>query len=421
MIEKIDKILNTYQKKGSNLRTLIKIRSSLIDILTNSKDKSIEELLKPILIEIENAAKDFLKSQNLNGEELLYGMSSSIYLPSKNDWSIAIYGGKTNYDKKHDVEYDTLFDISTMTKFYTQILKDKLIEYKNLSVHEKVSDIIHYVDLKDFTLEDLSTLRGELKALENIEETKDISDILYSLYGTHIHSKDICGKDDSNLRAIIMGLAITERCNEIHRKTDRYFEILNKFIFEPSGLNNTCSNPTKKIVAGNGNENGITHDVNTVTLGGITGAYGLFTNIVDQNKFAKAIFDGLDNYDYSKNPISKYNIEKYSDMNSKKNYWGIKKKSPYYNINTCPKDYSNNTFGSNGFTGCSVMFDPNNKIHNSIMTSTIRVENELKKPVGFNEAKQTYQEVLTRNSLIIKAIKEIISDNEKIDIKIKVK
>ena len=163
-------------------------------------------------------------------------------------------------------------------------------------------------------------------------------------------------------------------------------------------------------------------------------------------KFAKAVFEGNNIfYDPIIFPISPENIAKYGTITfpnsaqSNKGHFGLYQKNKEHNKSLCPRDYSDGSFTSQGYTGSSMIFDPINKIHNTIFVSAINQEFEKYKNLenfkdyitndkanGFIEKEHTYQDIVTKNSLIINTIKKIIDqeytkEDNRLDIKIKIK
>lgn len=439
-VEKIDNILENYLKNGSDKKTLIEIRKDLMEIA--KQDKSSLELLQPTIQELVDASSSYLNSKNLKGLDIINGLSTSILIPGNDDIKILLYGGKTNEDGS-DIDINTPFDVASITKFFTLFLKDKLVELGVVKNEDKLNDLLpDFGDFKDFTLEDLSLLCGEIRTDGKITDAKTKDEAEEILKSAHLYSDDRTVNKYNDFGAMLTAIAITRKFNE-KMDTNLTFEQLLIAMLERYGLNNTMFNPKNITVAGNGNLNNLVHDPKTRILGGATGAAGLFTTSIDQMKFANALFEGLDNYDIKK-PVSPENIKKYGTITfpnspqSNKGHFGLYQKNKEYNKSFAPRDYADSSFAVQGYTGSYMAFDPINRIHNTIFVSAINpklvekykdysdfkdyITNE--KANGFIESFHTYQDVVTKNSLIINAVKKMLDEESKdngFEIKLKVK
>lgn len=437
-IKFIENLLDEYIKNGCSTKTIEEIKPIVIDIIQNSSDKTPEEIILPIIYELEKQSEIFLTSKNKYDINVIYGLSSSVFINGEKDWKILFYGGKTNYDSNHQITDSTPFDVASLTKLYTLILKDKLVEFGYFNDNDKIADLLpHYGDLQDFTLEDLSLLCGELKTLERIDTAKNTMEALQNLRTIYLSLNDRTRNRYTDLGAILTAIAITKRYNLINDSKLTYDQILNLFIFKKCSMIDTMFNPNKEIiVAGNGNNENLVHDPKTRVLGGISGAAGLFTTPNDQAKFAKAMFNGNTiEYDFINDIVSPQNIAKYGKVTfpnspqSNKGHFGVYVKNNNPEKWFCPLDYSDGTFVHQGWTGPYSVFDPINQINNSIFTAAIRpdLKNENgflvnDKPIGFSDAFHIYQDTITKNTLILKIIKDYLEQYyEKTELKIKIK
>jgi len=446
-IQVIDEILQDFVNKGSSINTINSIRPTIISIIENIKDQEPEEIIQPIIHKIEKATDHFLHQKNDKDINLIYGISSSILASGKDDWKLLFYGGKTNYDGLHDIDENTPFDMASVTKLYTLILKDKLVEEGYFKDSDKISDLLpEFVNMEDFTLEDLSLLCGELRTNGRIDDSKDANEALKLLKQVYLHSNDRTQNKYTDLGAIITAIVMTEMFNRINGSNYNLHEILSDLIFSKYEMSNTMFKPKKEIiVAGNGNNENLVHDPKARILGGIAGSAGLFTTPDDQMKFASALFKGnTSEYDFINDPVSPENIRKYSTITfpnspqSNKGHFGIYVKNPEPAKFFCPQDYSDSTFVHAGWTGSYVAFDPANQIHNSIFTATVRpdIVKQIKgqgnfqeyivndKPKGWMDGFHIYQDTITQNTLIIKVLKEYLTrcyEDSKIDIKVYVR
>lgn len=442
-IEIIDKILESYIASGSSYETISEIRPIVIDLASKFKDQTPSESIEDIIIALEEATQKFLNTKNNKDINMIYGISSSILACGEKDWNILLYGGKTNFDRMHDIEEDTPFDVASITKLYTLILKDKLVEYGYFQDDSQITTLTKkFPNLTDWTLEDLSLLCGELRTPQRLDNVtkKEALKILRQIYP---YSKDKTINKYSDFQAIITAMIITETYNKINGKNLKYEQIF-KIMFSQFDMPNTMYNPKKDIIAaGCGNNENIVHDPKTRILDGVSGAAGLFTTSKDQMEFAKALFKGnTEEYDFINNPVSPENIKKYAtapfpnSVQCNKGHFGLYVKSPKDSF--VPNAYSNSSFAHQGWTGPCIVFDPINKIQNTIFTATVRpdlveryknqengtlfVKND--KPTGYMDSFDIYQDIITKNTLILKTIKEFLAkyyEDSILDIKVKIR
>jgi len=434
----IEQLLSTYIKNGCSKQTIEQIKTSIFDIIENIKDKTPEEIILPIIYELDKASRNFLDTKNNLDLNVIYGLSSSVYLNGVQDWKLLLFGGKTQFDGYCEIDENTPFDVASITKLYTLILKDKFVELGYIKNDDKFKDLLpEYGDLEDFTLEDISLLCGQLKTIDRIDSAKDQLEAYKILRTVYLSSNDKTRNLYTDLGAILTGIAITRRFNEINSSNLNFNEILNMFIFEKCGMESTTFNPSKDIVvAGNGNNENLVHDPKTRVLGGISGAAGLFTTPNDQTKLAEAIFNGNNSqYNPSENIVSPQNIRKYGTVTfpnspqANKGHFGVYVKNDDPNKWFCPLDYSDTTFVHQGWTGPYTVFDPINKVNNSIFTAAIRPDLDKQflvndKPIGFSDGFHIYQDTITRNTLILKVIKEYLAkfyEDSSLEVKVKIR
>ena len=436
-LEKIvDEILNNYLKNGSDKRTLIEIRSKIINMLTQSKDKTPSEIIIPALNSIKEATIDFLTSKNLEGIDILSGISSSIYISDTNEYNIYINSGLVDPTESYEIDENTLFDVDSITKLYTLILKDKLIEMGYFSDDTDISSMLGFGEFKNLTIEDLSRMSGEVRTNGKIEEAKTYEEALEILKTSYLFNS---GKsNNTDIFGILIAIAITNIYNKVNSTNLKYENILENLILKPYNLNDTCYNPTlDRITTGCGNIANMAFDPKVRILNGVTGSSGIFTSSKDLVKLSKYMFNS--------SLVGRENLEKYSKIifpnseNSNKGYFGLDVKNNEYNKSFASRNYSNSVFAIEGYTGSLAIFDPLNKFHNGILVNAVRpdLEKELQnnplkseyiidsKANGYKESLHTYNDILTKNTLIIDAIKKYLDlydkDNNTVNTKIKIR
>ena len=115
----VNEFLRYYAKSEpyASEEELINILSEVELLIRKNKDKSLEELIDLIIV---NNIKDL---EDIRKKYGVLGFTSNIKV---NGINIKLYGGNINY-LGDDMPNNALFDIASMTKFYTQIIAYNLI------------------------------------------------------------------------------------------------------------------------------------------------------------------------------------------------------------------------------------------------------------------------------------------------------
>lgn len=431
----VENKLMEYLKKGSDKKTLLEIRQKTIDLLKNGREDFTRTTL-PIIDELMHFTSSFSNSKNLVGVDMLKALASSIYIGGEKSLKVYINDKES---KEKEVDEKTYFDVASITKLYTLLLQDKLIEEgyftKELQIKDVLTELGFSNNLGDFTFEDIALMVGELRTNGNVAAATSISEALDIIKTTYVFSSDKTVNKYSDIPAIIAAIAMTSIYNKYNHTNLKYEQILYNMILKPNKLYDTMYNP-KCDVVGNGLNSNLVHDPKTRAMGGVSGAAGIFTTSCDLIKLAEALFNG--------SIVSKDTLEKYSSIpfanspQSNKGYYGLYVKNSEHAKSFCPRDYSNKTFASQGYTGSLAIFDVENKFHNAILVDALQLELEkslkdnpnLKdyitgsKANGFIEATHSYHDVLTRNTLILGIIKKYFEDIDNYSnttVKVKVK
>ena len=144
--------------------------------------------------EILERSYEFLNEKNEQKENLIYALSTCIYLPdTKGEYKVKFLGGKTS--DGFDVNDETLFDIASITKMYTLLLTFKLEELGYLNINQKITDLdTRFSGLEDFTIKDLIRMCGVLYTNGNVKDGADINEANKILQTVYLKSNDIKGK-----------------------------------------------------------------------------------------------------------------------------------------------------------------------------------------------------------------------------------
>lgn len=382
------------------------------------KLRYLERELQKLEQEYINETIKFLTTKNEYGVDVITGVSSCIYVPSfigMEDYSYKIIMGEKGRNNHSQINENTIFDIASITKLFTLILLLKLDDLGYLSLDEKVSDINPDIQgLEDFTLNDLMRLHGKYWTDGNIAKSpsKEESERILKT----IHLTDNTRKENTynDFGAIIIADSIAKRMSKVLNKELSYEDVLYMYLLKPLGMEHTCYNPKIDNVSGNGLGTNIVHDPKARALGGMCGHAGLFTNAEDLKLLAKDIFDAEEGKGkvLNKKIVRKLGEETFpkGEHPEKGNLGVYVKTSRNVEEKYVSKFLSKGSFAHQGWTGTIALFDPYNKVHQSILVNSIyplgdkeQLEND--KPVFFLRALRHYNEKMSELGLKMRTIK----------------
>lgn len=415
MSEKLEIILENLRKSGAVLK------EEEVKYLKNfmaheiKKDYGIHEILETLTKELEEQTKEFIHLTN----QVVSGISSCIYLPNLDGtYSITVFGGTTSYDGKTEVNEKTIFDLASITKLYTFILTVSLIEKGFLRQEDKVKDLdSRFAFLDDYTIEHILKMSGTILTDKKVSEGKNKEEALRNLETVYVADSDFSYNRYTDYGFIVLSKILEKIVSEALGKNMTFEDIMKAYLLKPWGLEETMFHPDKSKyqIAGNGNHEGLVHDPKARLLGGAVGSAGLFATSEGLKHLADNLFR-VENVNYAK--LAGTIIYPKAKQNHK-GYAGIYQKHPLGLDKTfVPNEYATGSFAHQGFTGSVAVFDPRNKMHNSILVNAIK-ERESKKPEGYIEALTIYQVMLTKITLkayLVNRYYEMIHKNE--DIKI---
>src|SRR5699024_633525 len=167
----------------------------------------------------------------------------------------------------------------------------------------------------------------------------------------------------------------------IENVTQTAFEqFVDEVIFSPLEMNATGFNPSNdahKFAAKeyskqlNDYKKGIVHDENAETMGGISGHAGLFSTINDLENFASmvennGVFNGKTILSAATLNLSKRNFTPFASE-----YRGLGWILNNQIHSSCGNLFSEKSYGHTGFTGTSIWFDPDIKLHVILLTNRV--------------------------------------------------
>ena len=258
---------------------IVKVLTDVLLLFRRNKDKTKEEIIELL---IRDNIQEFEVIRKRYG---VPGYTASIKVGNNN---IKLYGGNINY-LGEEMPKNALFDIASMTKFYTQIIAYNLIKEKVFSRTDKIEDLDNrFVNLGNLTIDDILTFGttfrtdGLIKDQKTIEEAKDV---LFNVQVTET------GKWNYNDIGLIIIKEVMEKLTGLS-----YVDLVDKYIVKPLHLEDThIIVPKNKFHLITGTPNATVGHVNDMTanaLGGYSGHAGIFSTSDDLVKLMMGVSNG---------------------------------------------------------------------------------------------------------------------------------
>ena len=429
--EKIDKIFENLDKSGSVITSeeSKELKHELLKL--GQKDISLKELVLSVSNSIKEQTNEFLNNKNKYGINYISGISSCIYFPSfsgNGEIKLKFIGGSRSRYEDLMIDENTLFDVASITKLYTLILVFEFERLGLINLDDKIADVNKdFSELKDFTFNDLIRLCGELRTSGNIATAKSQEEAYEILKTMFLESDSREINKYTDFGAIVIGETLSKVVKDTYDEDLSYEELINMFIIEPLGLENTMFNPQKKGIANLSGNNGLAvHDRKARILGGAIGSAGIYTTSDDLSLLARSMFSVkyLNPNFLNRKYLNRFGEITFPDSpSSNKGNLGIYVKHPLgFDKTYTPSAFSKGSFSHQGWTGSVATFDPNNLIHQNILVNSIyesdnkdEVRND--KPFGFGGAFDEYLKEITKQTMLLYVAKKYynIYLNDKLD------
>lgn len=180
-------------------------------------------------------------------------------------------------NKDSEMQTNALFDIASITKFYTQIIAYNLIKEGTLSFEYKIKEIDpRFENLGELTIGDIMRFGVKLSTTGRIDDNETIDKAYECLYGASIKPDGIGQYDYNDIGMMIL----KEVVENITGKS--YKELVDEYILSKIGLHETfLTVPFEKrdLITGTPNSiHGLPNDQNAIALGGCSGHAGIFVS-----------------------------------------------------------------------------------------------------------------------------------------------
>ena len=274
----LDKFMNgfidNYLKKNpyANKEEVNICINQMKKIILDNKDKTpleiIDLMMRDYVLEIDEIRKK-------------YGIPGFTIGMKVGKIKIKIYGGKLNYIGE-EMKDNALFDIASMSKFYTQVICYNLLNEGYFNYTDKISNLDNrFKNLDELTIEDILTFGTTFETELRISNAKNKEEALNLLFNAKVVNKNKYNYNDIGM------MIIKEVMEKVSGMT--YEELVNKYIIKKYNLSNTYVIVPKNkfhLVTGTPNFK-IAHinDPSANVLGGFSGHAGIFSSSDDLIKF----------------------------------------------------------------------------------------------------------------------------------------
>lgn len=255
---------------------LVSIIAPIELLVRKNKDKSLEELIDLIIADNINDFNDIREKYGVPG------YTANIKVSGIN---VKLYGGNINY-LGEAMPNNALFDIASMTKFYTQIIAYNLIREGVFTRSDKIVNLdSRFKNLGDLTIDDILTFGTTFKTDGLVRDKKTIDEALDTILHANVIEKGKWNYND-------IGLIIIKEVME-HLTGLTYPDLLLKYIVYPLHLTDThIIVPKMKYHLITGTPNFKEAHINDMTanaLGGYSGHAGIFATSDDVIRLLMAV------------------------------------------------------------------------------------------------------------------------------------
>lgn len=245
--------------------------SQLIPILYNNKDTDEYEIIDKVI-------KDDLDYvDDVFSKNIVPGYTIGI---NEGNINVKYFGGKVDSNKL--MTENTLFDIASMTKMYTQVILYNLIKDGYFKLDDNIYDLDNrFVNLKDVTVRELMSFTINLYTPGNMTLMENVDDAKEALYNIEVKGRGKYFYSDFGL------MVMKEVAEKVTGKS--YKELLSEL-----GLSETKVDELDKyVITGSPNQGKLAvNDPKANSVGGYSGHAGIFASSDDILKFYRKTQDG---------------------------------------------------------------------------------------------------------------------------------
>ena len=282
MEEQLGKFILDLHRNGikMNYDKLNELLEEVNQILIHGKDKTKKEMIEELLEKYTNDIASIL-----NDRDLIPGYTVGVHVGNT---TVQVMDGYIDSNKNKKIDENTMFDIASCSKLFTQIIAYNLINDNILSFDSKVSELDpRFTSLGDLTIGDITSFNVEFRTPGRIEDASSKKQAYDILFNTAVVSKDKYNYNDIGM------MILKEVMEATTHKT--YEELFNQYIVSKLGLENTYVNvPADRyqdLTASPNSNIGLVNDPKAVILGGYSGHAGVFASDSDLLKVGSGILE----------------------------------------------------------------------------------------------------------------------------------
>ncbi|MBS4192450.1 beta-lactamase family protein [Bacillus sp. FJAT-49705] len=290
-------------------------------------------------------------------------------------------GNRILYPEKSPMSKDTIFDLASLTKVVATLpVLLKLIDAGEIRLEDPIAYFLSTFHTKEITLKHLLAHTSGLPAHRQYYKERLHKDEIVD----RICKEALVSGAGERVLYSDLGLILLYKIIEIV-VNENFEEFVERELFNPLNMKETGFNlkhsqsryaATEYSEALQGYKQGIVHDENAESMGGISGHAGLFSTINDLGNFSsmienEGVFNGKQIISSPALVLSKVNFT-FFDREHRGLGWMLKGKQG----SSCGDLFSNNSYGHTGYTGTSIWFDPDIKLNVILLTNRVHVENK---------------------------------------------
>ena len=271
----IDKIFEEFivevmdeQRPYATEEEIRKVVEDMLIIIKSNKDATPEEWIELIIADNIKQLEDIKNKYPIPGYNVMLRVANI---------NVHMFGGSMSYNGETMTE-DALFDIASMTKFYTQIVAYNLIKEGMFKMSDKIGDLDpRFSNLKELTVKDILTFTTKFKTDGRIDDKITVDEALKCLYGATVEEVGTYNYNDIGM------MIVKELMENITGKS--YSDLVDEYIVNKLGLSDThLYVPESKIIRLTGSPNtllGAVNDQKSIAVGGFSGHAGIFASSKD--------------------------------------------------------------------------------------------------------------------------------------------
>ncbi len=282
----VDNFVEEYKSRGTyaTKEQIEVFANKMRSIIENNKDATPEEMIEPMIVDALNLLNDIRRKYDIPG------YADTINVDNIN---VKIYGGNINcLGEKMPV--NALFDVASMTKFYTEVVAYKMMHEGMFKAKDKIAELDdRFINLGDLTVSDVLSFTASFKTDGRLDEKRTIEEAKDTLFKTEVTQTGSYNYNDIGV------MIIKELLERVSGKP--YEKLVDEYVIKPYNLKDThlvVPNSKFNLLTGSPLKNarqGLVNDTKAVAFGGYSGHAGIWTTGDDLVKFLRGVYGTVPN------------------------------------------------------------------------------------------------------------------------------